>query len=114
MVDTEYEPTESEEIVLDVIVEERRVNPHLLSEETDLDEETMDTALDALTSAGWVRTVTRGLYEFVADPRDGDSVERGIPDTSNKETQTAPIEPVETGTDDTETDDSEETSTGDE
>lgn len=113
MVDTEYEPTETEEVVLDVIVEQRRVNPHLLSEETDLDEETIDTALETLTSAGWVRKVTRGLYDFAADPRDADTVERGIPEIPNEDTQTAPIEPVETDTEGNDTDTTEETGTGD-
>lgn len=69
MVNPEFEPTDEEEAVLDVMREEWRANPYLIRERADLGKGTVNTALTRLTSAGWVRKVTRGLYEFVDDPR---------------------------------------------
>jgi len=50
--------------------EEGRVNPLLVREETGLGKGDINTALTNFRAAGWVRRVTRGLYEFVDDPRD--------------------------------------------
>lgn len=73
MVNRGYEPTENEEAVLDVIREETRVNPLLVREKTGLGKGNVNTALSNLRAAGWVRRVTRGLYEFVEDPRETES-----------------------------------------
>lgn len=70
MVNEDFEPSSEEEAVLSVLEEEYRANPYLIREETGLDKGTTNTALTRLTSAGWVRKVTRGLYEFVEDPRE--------------------------------------------
>jgi predicted transcriptional regulator of viral defense system len=72
MVNEEYEPTDTEEQVLAVMREEWRANPYLIREETGLGKGTINTALSNLRAAGWIRRVTRGLYEFVDDPRDTD------------------------------------------
>jgi DNA-directed RNA polymerase specialized sigma54-like protein len=69
MVNETYSPTDSDEAVIDVLSVEGRANPYLIREQTDLDRQTVNNALIRLTSAGWVRKVTRGLYEFVEDPR---------------------------------------------
>jgi len=70
MVNENYEPTEPENDVLGVLREEGRANPYLLREKTDHGKGTINTALSNLTAAGWVKKVTRGLYEFVDDPRE--------------------------------------------
>lgn len=64
----EYEPTEHDEQVL-AVLEEGRANPLYIREETELPKQRINDALQRLTSAGWVRKVTRGLYELVEDPR---------------------------------------------
>lgn len=69
MVNTAYEPTDREDDVLEVLQEEGRVNPLLVREETGYGKGDVNTALSNLRAAGWVRRVTRGLYEFVDDPR---------------------------------------------
>lgn len=71
MVNPKFEPTAKEDNVLEVLKEEQRANPYLIREETELGKGDVNTALTRLTSAGWVRKVTRGLYEFVDDPREG-------------------------------------------
>jgi len=70
MVNRDYTPTETEEDVLEVLEEEWRVNPYLIRERTGHGKGAVNTALTRLTSAGWLKKVTRGLYEFVEDPRD--------------------------------------------
>lgn len=64
----EYDPTDHDEQVLTVL-EEGRANPLYIREETDLPKQRINDSLQRLTSAGWVRKVTRGLYELVEDPR---------------------------------------------
>jgi len=73
MVNEDYEPSESDEWIIDVLAAEGRVNPYLLREETGLSKQAINERLKQLTAAGWVRKVTRGLYEFNEDPRDGGS-----------------------------------------
>jgi hypothetical protein len=74
MVNTDFEPRAKEEAVLEVFKTDREtVNPMYLREQTDLGKGDINTALTRLTSAGWVRKVTRGLYEFVEDPRDSEA-----------------------------------------
>lgn len=82
MVNENYEPTDTEEEVLDVLREEWRANPMLIREETSLGKGTINTALSNLTSAGWVLKVTRGLYEFVEDPRETE--EKSPVDTNDR------------------------------
>ena len=72
MVNAAYEPTDREDDVLEIVREERRVNPLLVREETGYGKGDVNTALSNLRAAGWVRRVTRGLYEFVDDPRTGE------------------------------------------
>jgi len=71
MVNRDYDPDdEDEERVLAVMREENRATPYLIRERTDIRKEYVSRYLDNLRRAGWVRKVTRGLYEFVEDPRD--------------------------------------------
>lgn len=66
---TEFEPLEDDEEVLNVL-KDGRANPMLIREETNLSKQRVYDALQRLVSAGWVRKVTRGLYELAEDPRD--------------------------------------------
>jgi len=76
MVNEGYNPTDNEEYILDVLIEDRdkdkpwgRANPLYLREQTGLNKQQVNYALNQLTAAGWVKKVTDGLYELVADPR---------------------------------------------
>jgi len=69
MVNEDYEPSASDEELLSVFQDEGRVNPYLLRERTGLAKQVVNERLKQLTAAGWVRKVTRGLYEYVEDPR---------------------------------------------
>lgn len=69
MVNENYEPTDREDEIIDVMRDEGRANPYLLRDRTGYSKGDVNTALSNLTSAGWVKKVTRGLYEFVEDPR---------------------------------------------
>ena len=80
MVNEGYNPAENEEAILDVMKEGRgtgvpwgRVNPLFLREQTGLNKQQVNYALKQLIAAGWVRKLTDGLYELVADPRDTSS-----------------------------------------
>lgn len=57
----EYDSTDHDEQVL-TILEEGRANPLYIREETDLPKQLINDSLQRLTSAGWVRKVTHGLY----------------------------------------------------
>lgn len=73
VVNEAYEPeNEDEERVLGIVKEEGRVTPYLVRERLDFDirKEYVNNYLDNLRRAGWIRKVTRGLYEFVEDPRE--------------------------------------------
>ncbi|WP_339104217.1 type IV toxin-antitoxin system AbiEi family antitoxin domain-containing protein [Haloterrigena salinisoli] len=39
-------------------------------DETDLEKGNVEFSLRSLRDAGWIKRVSRGLYEFVEDPRD--------------------------------------------
>lgn len=75
-----YEPTEKEDEVLALFKEGResgqpwgRANPKLFRERTSLNKGQVEYALRNLTTAGWITKLNDGgLYEFVADPREGD------------------------------------------
>lgn len=69
MVNPDYEPSEADEAVLRVLKDEGRANPYLIREKTELSRQQINQVLNRLTAAGWVEKVTRGLYEFVEDPR---------------------------------------------
>ena len=71
MPNQDYEPDDDdEEQILQVLKDEGRANPLRIREQTDIRKEYVSRKLDNLVRAGWVRRVTRGLYEFAADPRD--------------------------------------------
>lgn len=67
-VNRDYDPTDRDEQIIRVL-KDGRANPLLLREETGLEKQRVNESLQRLTSAGWVRKVTRGLYELVDDPR---------------------------------------------
>ena len=76
MVNEGYNPTDNEKYILDVLIEDRdkdkpwgRANPLYLREQTGLNKQQVNYALNQLTAAGWVKKITEGLYELVADPR---------------------------------------------
>lgn len=72
MVNRDYEPSDGEEQVLDIL-KDGRANPIYIREQTGLDKGNVEYFLNQLTTAGWVRKLTTGLYEFKEDPReDGD------------------------------------------
>jgi len=78
MVNEGYNPTDNEKYILDVLIEDRdkdkpwgRANPLYLREQTGLNKQQVNYALNQLTAAGWVKKITDGLYELVADPRNG-------------------------------------------
>lgn len=64
-----YRPSEREEKIL-AVLKEGRANPTHLHERTDERRQYINRALNNLMNAGWVRRVTKGLYELVEDPRD--------------------------------------------
>lgn len=72
MVNEQFEPDEREEEVLAVLKAHGRVNPFLVREETEIRKQYANDALASLVDAGWARKVTRGLYEFVDDPRENE------------------------------------------
>ncbi|UXF50871.1 MAG: hypothetical protein HQRvContig02_37 [Haloquadratum phage sp.] len=69
MVNEHYEPDATEDAVIDVCRREDRVNAPLVVAETDLERAAVNHALRDLATAGWIRKVARGLYEYVEDPR---------------------------------------------
>lgn len=64
----EYEPSENEEQVIDVL-KDGRATPKLIKEETDLNDQQINYGMNQLIAAGWVEKVSKGLYELRADPR---------------------------------------------
>jgi hypothetical protein len=71
-VNEDFQPNEGDEAILDVL-KEGRANPLYIREKTGHRKQRVNDGLDRLQSAGWVRKVTRGLYEFVGDPREEDA-----------------------------------------
>jgi len=70
MVNEDYQPDAVEDTVIDVLRDAERANPYLIRERAgDLSKQQINNALRNLTAAGWVRKVTRGLYDYVEDPR---------------------------------------------
>ena len=77
MVNEEFEPDERQDAILDVLKEGRDegrpwgyANPKRLEERIDTRRQYINRALKGLVDAGWVEKVNRGLYRFVADPRE--------------------------------------------
>jgi DNA-binding IclR family transcriptional regulator len=77
VVNENYEPSEKDEQVLEVLKDGRdagdpwgRANPRYLIDETGLEKSNVEFSLRSLRNAGWVERVARGLYELVDDPRD--------------------------------------------
>lgn len=68
IVNRDYEPSDHDEQVIQVL-KDGRANPLHIREETGLSKQRVNDALGRLRSAGWVLKVTRGLYELVEDPR---------------------------------------------
>jgi hypothetical protein len=97
MRETDGELTQAERAVLEVAAGEGRVNVTLVTEQTPFDEPAVTDALETLEVAGAVAEVSAGLYEYTPDSTTdsdaGDAV-RGIPDPSNEDTVTAPIDPT--------------------
>lgn len=80
MVNENYEPSDGEEEVLNVLKEGRgsgrpwgRANPLYIREETGMEKGNVEYYLRQLTTAGWIRKITNGLYEFEEDPREDNS-----------------------------------------
>jgi DNA-binding IclR family transcriptional regulator len=76
MVNENYTPTDNQESILNVLNEDRdkdkpwgRANPLYLREQTGLNKQQVNYALNHLMAAGWIVKITDGLYELVADPR---------------------------------------------
>lgn len=77
MVNEDYDPDAVEDAVMAVLRREQRANPYLIREQTDdISKQAINNALRNLCAAGWVTKVTRGLYDYVDDPRAGDGAER--------------------------------------
>ena len=76
MVNENYTPTDNQESILNVLNEDRdkdkpwgRANPLYLREQTGLNKQQVNYALNQLMAAGWIVKITDGLYEIVVDHR---------------------------------------------
>ncbi len=76
-VNENFEPTGDSEKVLDAFKAGRETNhpwgrhtPRSVQETTGITKGNVEFYLRELTNAGWIRRYTRGLYEFVMDPRE--------------------------------------------
>lgn len=87
-VNAAHEPNDYQERVLEVLKRGRDegepwgyVKPQQVAVEIGVPSQRIGEAIDALEAAGWVRQVEvdgqaiRGIYRFVADPREGDDGE---------------------------------------
>lgn len=82
-INTSYEPTQADEVILQILKDQWRVSPRLIreilakrAEEEGLDPDNIrkqyiNTSLHDLETAGWIENIVRGLYDFRHDPRDG-------------------------------------------
>lgn len=74
MVNEEYQPSDKEEAVLEVLKDEKRATNALIRErcdEFDSHGENVNNYIRKLVAAGWVERYHKGLYDFVEDPREG-------------------------------------------
>lgn len=69
MVNEDYDPSDKEESVLDVLGD-GRATPKLIKERTSMNDQQVNYAVNRLMAAGWVDKISTGLYELVEDPRD--------------------------------------------
>jgi hypothetical protein len=76
-VNRDYDPADAEEAILDLMREGRDdgapwgyTTPAHVRETLNIDEGNESFHLRQLQSAGWIRRVARGFYEFVGDPRE--------------------------------------------
>ncbi len=77
MVNESFKPNKRQEAILNVLKEGRETgepwgyaNPKRLEERLDIRKQYINRALKGLVDAGWVEKENRGLYRFVADPRE--------------------------------------------
>ena len=77
MVNEAFEPDKRQEAILNVLKEGRETgepwgyaNPKRLEEKINIRKQYINRALKGLVDAGWVEKKNRGLYRFVADPRE--------------------------------------------
>ena len=70
MADRDHDLTEDDEAVLEVLRDEKQVNPLLIRKLTGLEKGEVNTALTRLSRRGYVKQRVRGLYQYVEG--DGD------------------------------------------
>jgi len=77
MVNEEFEPSDRQEDLLAVLVDGRDggrpwgwATVKRFTEETEYRKQYVNRELEGLLGAGWVKRPYRGLYKFVADPRE--------------------------------------------
>lgn len=90
MVNEDYRPDATEDAVMTVLRREQRATPYLIREESpeDLSKQDVNRALSGLSAAGWVSKRTRGLYDYVEDPRVGHGAERAEAASTRPESST--------------------------
>lgn len=78
MVNESYEPSQSEEEILELLKDGRdegrpwgHTTPADVRNRLAIEEGNESFHLRQLTNAGWIRKRARGFYEFVEDPREG-------------------------------------------
>lgn len=67
MADRDHDLTEDDEAVLEVLRDEKQVNPLLIRRLTGLEKGEVNTALTRLSRRGYVKQRVRGLYQYVED-----------------------------------------------
>lgn len=67
VVNRDFDPSDQQRRVLNVFRDEYQVNPRRIRDVTGLKRQRVNDALGSLTDAGWVESVTRGLYRLVYD-----------------------------------------------
>lgn len=67
MVNKRFDPTDQQRTVLAVFEDQYQVNPRLIRNETGLERQRVNDALNALEAAGWIEKPARGLYRLVYD-----------------------------------------------
>jgi DNA-binding MarR family transcriptional regulator len=79
MVNEQFEPDENQEAILNILKEGREAgqpwgyaNPKRLQTQLEIRKQYINRSLRSLVDAGWVEKVNRGLYRFVADPRESE------------------------------------------